>query len=234
MSNSRAKTEHHFKQSAALRDLVIGMSDGLTVPFALAAGLSAAVHSNSIVIVAGIAEIVAGSISMGLGGYLAGRTEIEHYQSERKRELLEIERVPETEKQEVREVFEGYGLSPEAQEMIVRELSNDKDLWADFMMRFELGLERPAQNQASLSAMRIGFSYAVGGIIPLSAYGFTPDPRSGLIASSIITACSLLAFGFLKSKVTAQNPWIGALRVFSIGALAAFAAFLIARLVSGA
>jgi predicted membrane protein (TIGR00267 family) len=222
--------EKHLKSSDFITDIVIGMSDGLTVPFALAAGLSGAVASSSTVTTAGIAEIVAGSIAMGLGGYLAGQTEQEHYESELKREYEEVERVPEREKEEIREVFEGYGLTPEAQEIVVEAISKDKDKWVDFMMRFELGLEKPNPNRARNSALTIGISYIVGGFVPLVPYFYVSDPKSGLLYSAEITLLALLVFGYFKSKVTDQNPWIGSLKVASIGAAAAAAAYFVATL----
>nr|WP_246229839.1 VIT1/CCC1 transporter family protein [Mucilaginibacter humi] len=163
-------SEQHLKSSDTIRDIVIGMSDGLTVPFALAAGLSGAINSSSIVITAGIAEIVAGSIAMGLGGFLAGRTEADHYAAELQREYDEVERVPEQEKAEVKEVFAGFGLSEQLQTEVADEMAKDKDKWVDFMMRYELGLEKPQANRATQSAITIGLSYIAGGIIPLSPY----------------------------------------------------------------
>ena len=213
--------EKHLKSSAFITDIVIGMADGLTVPFALAAGLSGAVQSNTIVITAGIAEIVAGSIAMGLGGYLAGRTEVEHYQSELKREYDEVERVPEKEKEEVREVFASYGVSEQSQNIIADELAKDKDQWVNFMMKFELGLEEPHPNRARNSAATIGISYIIGGLIPLSAYFFTPTPHDGLIISALLTTLCLFVFGYFKSKVTGQPPIMGAIKVTLIGLSAA-------------
>jgi predicted membrane protein (TIGR00267 family) len=200
------------------------------VPFALAAGLSGVAGSASIVTAAGIAEIVAGSIAMGLGGFLAGQTEQEHYEAELKREYEEVERVPEREKEEIREVFEAYGLSPEAQEIVVEAISKDKDKWVDFMMRFELGLEKPNPNRARNSALTIGISYIVGGFIPLLPYFYVNNPVDGLQYSAAVTILALLIFGYFKSKVTGQNPIIGSLKVTSIGAAAATAAFLVAKL----
>ncbi|MFF5380881.1 VIT1/CCC1 transporter family protein [Pedobacter suwonensis] len=224
--------EKHLKSSAFISDIVIGMSDGLTVPFALAAGLSAAVSSNSIIITAGIAEIIAGCIAMGLGGYLAGKTEQEHYESELKREYLEVENVPEKEREEVKEIFAEYGLDEKAQDLIVDQLSRNKDHWVDFMMKFELGLERPDINRARNSALTIGFSYCVGGMLPLSAYFFTSMPQNGLILSAILTTICLFVFGYFKSRVTGQPPIKGAFKVTAIGLIAAGAAFLIARLIT--
>lgn len=224
--------ENHLKSSDFISDIVIGMSDGLTVPFALAAGLSGAVDSNNIVITAGIAEIVAGSIAMGLGGYLAGKTEQEHYENELRREYEEVERVPEKEIEEVKEVFADYGLSPESQHLIAIELSKDKKKWVDFMMKFELGLEKPHPNRARNSAATIGTSYIVGGLLPLLAYVFTDTPTNGLILSAIITTICLFVFGYFKSKVTGQSPFYGALKVTLIGLVAAGAAFGIAKLIS--
>ncbi len=223
--------EKHFRQSDLVKDIVIGLSDGLTVPFALAAGLSGAVHDNSIIITAGIAEIIAGSIAMGLGGYLAGRTEIEHYDSELKREYDEIRDFYEKERQEVKDIFAEYGLSPASQEIIIDELSKDHDKWVDFMMRFELGLDKPDAKRARNSALNIGGAYIVGGVIPLLGYIFTSEPNIGLIYSSVITIVCLLTFGFLKSRVTGQPPLAGALKTAAIGLLAATAAYGIAKLV---
>lgn len=224
--------EQHLKSSDFITDTVIGMSDGLTVPFALAAGLSGAVDSNTVIITAGIAEIVAGSIAMGLGGYLAGKTELDHYQSELKREYEEVERVPEREKEEVREVFAEYGLSPVSQNLIAEELSRDKTKWVNFMMRFELGLQEPHPERAKKSALTIGISYFIGGLLPLTAYMFTSDPIDGLYISLILTSLCLFVFGYFKSKVTGQPALQGAIKVTFIGLLAAAAAFGIAKLIS--
>ncbi|PTS97975.1 iron transporter [Pedobacter sp. HMWF019] len=224
--------EKHLKSSEFITDIVIGISDGLTVPFALAAGLSSAVSSNNIITTAGIAEIIAGSIAMGLGGYLAGKTESEHYQSELSREYAEVERIPEEEKQEIREIFSEYGFSREAQDLLADELSKDKDKWVQFMMKYELGLEEPNPNRARNSAATIGLSYALGGLIPLLPYFFTPTPLEGLKYSSVLGLVSLFLFGFFKSKVTGQPLLQGALKVMIIGALAASAAFGVAKLFS--
>ncbi len=224
--------ETHLKSSEFITDVVIGMSDGLTVPFALAAGLSGAVSSNAIIITAGIAEIVAGSIAMGLGGYLAGKTELDHYESEMRKEYEEVERIPEKEMEEVKEVFADYGLSKESQDIIALELSKDKDKWVNFMMKFELGLEKPNPNRAKHSALTIGISYMIGGLIPLTGYFVTSTPKNGLIISAVITVICLFVFGFFKSKVTGKPVLMGALKVTFIGIVAAASAFAIARLVS--
>lgn len=222
--------EEHLGSSDFITDIVIGMSDGLTVPFALAAGLSGAVQHNSIVITAGIAEIVAGSIAMGLGGYLAGKTEQEHYQAELKREYDEVEDIPEEEKKEVRLVFAQYGLNESTQNTIADELSKNKDNWVNFMMKYELGLEKPNVNRARNSAATIGLSYIAGGLIPLSGYFFTRTPYQGLIVSAILTVICLFIFGYFKSKVTGQPVIKGAVKVTLIGITAATAAFLVAKL----
>ena len=224
--------EEHFQSSEKVRDFVIGMSDGLTVPFALAAGLSGAVDSTAIVITAGLAEIAAGSIAMGLGGYLAGRTEIEHYESEERREYDEIERLHEVEIRETKEIFADYGLDEALQEKIARTMARDPKRWVDFMMRFELGLERPDKNRARQSAFIIGTSYVIGGMIPLSAYFFAETAVRGLIYSTIITLICLVVFGLIKSKLTGQPLFKGAVRVTLVGAAAAAAAFVIASLIS--
>jgi len=220
--------EEHFTSSELVRDVVIGMADGLTVPFALAAGISGAVDSNVIVITAGIAEIIAGSIAMGLGGYLAGKTEVDHYAAELKREYYEVDHLPEREKQEVKDVLGQYGISIATQNQVAEELSHNKDKWVDFMMKFELGLEKPHPDRAKKSAFNIAVSYIIGGFIPLSAYFFTPIPNEGIKYSAIITLIALAIFGFYKSKLTGQNKIKGALRTMLVGAAAAAAAYFIA------
>ncbi len=225
--------EKHLKSSETITDIVIGMSDGLTVPFALAAGLSGAVKDVHLIVIAGIAEIAAGSIAMGLGGYLAGKTEQEHYASELKREYEEIEELPHVEREEVRVFFEGLGLSRHLQEEATEELIKDKDRWANFMMKHELGLEEPDPKRATKSAFNIGASYIVGGMIPLSPYFFVEDGITGLKYSAIVTLACLFVFGFFKSKLTGTPPLKGALKVAIIGALAAGCAFGIAKLIEG-
>jgi VIT1/CCC1 family predicted Fe2+/Mn2+ transporter len=224
--------EQHVNSSETIRDIVIGMSDGLTVPFALAAGLSGAVNASGIVVTAGMAEIVAGSIAMGLGGFLAGKTDADHYNSELKREYEEVERVPEQEKEEVKEVFADFGLSAHLQQEIADEMAKDKDKWVDFMMKYELGLEKPDPNRAKKSALTIGISYIVGGIIPLSPYIFIHDTVQALSFSCLITLLALFIFGYFKSKLTGQPPVAGAIKVVIIGALAAAAAFGLAKLIN--
>ena len=225
--------EKHLKSSETITDIVIGMSDGLTVPFALAAGLSGAVKDVHLIVIAGIAEIAAGSIAMGLGGYLAGKTEQEHYASELKREYDEIEELPHVEREEVRVFFEGLGLSRHLQEEATEELIKDKDRWADFMMKYELGLEEPDPKRARKSAFNIGASYIVGGMIPLSPYFFVDDGISGLKYSAMVTLACLFVFGFFKSKLTGTPPSKRGLKVTIIGALAAGCAFGIAKLIEG-
>ena len=222
--------ESHLKSSDKLRDLVIGMSDGLTVPFALAAGLSGAVDSSSIIVIAGIAEIAAGSIAMGLGGYLAGKTEQDHYASEVKREYHEVEHLRHREIEETKEFFANIGLSKELQDQATEEIAKDKDRWVDFMMKYELGLDKPDPKRATKSALNIGLSYIAGGIIPLSPYFFISSSTEALKYSVVATLICLFVFGYFKSKVTGINVWMGAIRVTMIGALAAAAAFGVAKL----
>lgn len=225
--------EQHMRSSEILTDIVIGMSDGLTVPFALAAGLSGAVGNNhlNLIWIAGLAEIAAGSIAMGLGGYLAGKTEMDHYNAELRREYDEVDHVPEREREEVREFFSNLGLSREVQDQAVEEMTKDKDKWVDFMMKYELGLDKPDPQRARKSAFNIGLSYIVGGLIPLSPYFMVTDGLTGLKISAIITLCCLFIFGYFKSKMTGVNPIGGAIRVMITGALAAGCAFAVARLI---
>ena len=225
--------EEHLKSSDLLRDVVIGMSDGLTVPFALAAGLSGAVDSTNIIVIAGIAEVAAGSIAMGLGGYLAGKTEQDHYRSEVKREYYEVEHLRHREIEETKEFFKNIGLSEELQDKATEEIAKDKKQWVDFMMKYELGLEKPDPKRATKSALNIGLSYVVGGLVPLSPYFFVDSPTEGLGISAAVTLLCLFVFGWFKSKITGINPWWGAVRVMLIGAAAAGAAFGVAKLFEG-
>lgn len=231
--DSKPHKEEHLQSSDMLRDVVIGMSDGLTVPFALAAGLSGAVDSTSIIVIAGIAEIAAGSIAMGLGGYLAGKTEQDHYSSEMKREYYEVENLRHVEIEETKEFFAGIGLSPELQQRATEEIARDKKQWVEFMMKYELGLDKPDPRRATKSALNIGLSYVVGGLVPLSPYFFVGSPVDALKISLVVTLICLFVFGYFKSRITGINAWSGAFRVMLIGALAAGAAFGVARLFEG-
>ncbi len=221
--------ERHFRAGETVRDIVLGLSDGLTVPFALAAGVSAAIPQASVVVTAGLAEIVAGAISMGLGGFLAARTDYERYRHEERREIDEVHNKADVERAEVREIFESYGLHGEALDQLVTQISKDKSRWVDFMMRFELGMEKPDGARAPLSAITIGASYAAGGLIPLIPYMLTSDVRAGLLASTIVTVIALLIFGAIKSKLTGSAPLRGAWQTALIGAVAAGVAFGLAR-----
>ena len=225
--------EEHLKSSDLLTDVVIGMSDGLTVPFALAAGLSGAVDSTGIIVIAGIAEIAAGSIAMGLGGYLAGKTEQDHYNSEVKREYYEVEHLRHKEIEETKEFFKSIGLSEDLQNKATEEISKDKAQWVDFMMKYELGLDKPDPKRATNSARNIGLSYIVGGLVPLSPYFFVDVPSQGLKISVVVTLLCLFVFGWFKSKITGVKPLWGALKVMLIGAAAASAAFGVAKLFGG-
>jgi vacuolar iron transporter family protein len=224
--------EKHFTAGETVRDVVIGMADGLTVPFALAAGLTGAIASSHIVITAGFAEIAAGSIAMGLGGYLAARSDAEHYASERKREEDEIVTVPDIEAQEVQEIFKTYGLNETESASVVAALRQRPRDWVDFMMRFELGLEKPVPGRALKSALTIALSYVVGGIIPLSAYLILADAHSALKVSIAVTLAALLGFGAIKGRFTGAPMLRSGLQTALIGGLAAAAAFGIARLIS--
>ncbi len=225
--------ERHFTAGETVRDIVIGMSDGLTVPFALAAGLSGAVAGTRIVVTAGMAEVAAGSIAMGLGGYLAARSDAEHYASERVREEREAVEVPDVEAAEVTAVFASYGLSEAESAPIVRALrARPKKGWIDFMMRFELGLEEPDPRRALTSALTIAGAYIVGGLIPLSPYFLLASSHNALLVSVALTLIALLIFGYVKGRFTGAKPVRSALQTAIIGGLAATAAFLIARAIT--
>ncbi len=226
--------EQHFTATDLVRDVVIGMSDGLTVPFALAAGLSGAVASTAtgIVVTAGLAEIAAGSIAMGLGGYLAAKTESEHYESERRREVRECVELPDREREEVAEIFRAQGLTDEQVNPVVEAIASDQKRWVDFMMRFELGLEAPDPARARRSAFTIALSYVVGGLIPLASYMMMSNVVRAFWVSTAVTLAALTAFGYVKGRFTGLNPWRGAGQTVLIGGLAGAAAFLIARLIA--
>jgi vacuolar iron transporter family protein len=232
MSHSHPHTEHHFTAGETVRDVVIGMSDGLTVPFALAAGLSGAVAASRLVVTAGLAEVAAGSIAMGLGGYLAARSDAEHYASERRREAREVVEVPDREVAEVLEVLADYGISAEAGAPVVEALKSRPEAWVDFMMKFELGLEQPNPGRALYSAATIAASYVVGGVIPLLPYMLRSTVASALPMSVAVTAVALAVFGYMKGRFTGGSPLRSAVQTTVIGGLAAAAAFAIARAIS--
>jgi VIT1/CCC1 family predicted Fe2+/Mn2+ transporter len=223
--------EKHFTASEAVRDVVIGMSDGLTVPFALAAGLSGAVEATGIIVTAGLAEVAAGAIAMGLGGYLAARTDAEHFASERAREERETQEMPETEAAEVEDIMRSYGLSGETAAVVVKAIRGDPRRWVDFMMRFELGLEEPDPRRAWRSALTIALSYVAGGLVPLAPYFFVYPVRHALAVSVVVTLLALLVFGYVKGKLTTSRPLRSAWQTALVGGLAATAAFVIARLI---
>jgi VIT1/CCC1 family predicted Fe2+/Mn2+ transporter len=224
--------EKHFTATAAVRDIVIGMADGLTVPFALAAGLTGAIASTGIVVTAGFAEIAAGSIAMGLGGYLAAQTDTEHYTSELDREYRETVELPEIETEEVAKVFRDYGLTQEQMNPIVSAITADQKKWVDFMMRFELGLEAPDPARAGRSAATIAVSYVVGGLVPLAPYILMKNIVEALWVSVGVTLLALFVFGAIKGHYTGVKPLRGGLQTVVVGGLAAAAAFGIARLIS--
>ena len=221
--------EKHFTATETVRDVVIGMSDGLTVPFALAAGLSAAVTSTSIIVTAGLAEVAAGAIAMGLGGYLAARTDVEHYESEVAREAQEIDLLREREVREIEGILKGYGLEGEPLRTVAVAITADKGRWIDFMMRFELGLERPDPKRALTSALTIGGAYLVGGLVPLVPYMLTRDITVALKISVVTTGAALLLFGAVKGHFTGVNRFRAAFQTLIVGGLAACAAFGLAR-----
>ncbi len=224
--------EKHFTAGDTVRDVVIGMSDGLTVPFALAAGLTGAISQSHLIVTAGFAEIAAGSIAMGLGGYLAARGDAEHYAHEQIREEAEIIRIPAAEAQEVTDIFQTYGLSAEECATVVQSLRQRPKDWVSFMMRFELGLERPEPSRAWKSALTIAIAYIVGGIIPLSAYLLLSDTHGALRLSVAVTLTALAIFGGIKGRFTGVPILRSALQTTIIGGLAAAAAFGIARWIS--
>jgi VIT1/CCC1 family predicted Fe2+/Mn2+ transporter len=224
--------EKHFTAGDTVRDIIIGMSDGLTVPFALAAGLSSISGSTAIVVTGGLAEIAAGSISMGLGGYLAARSDAEHYASERRREQQEVVDMPQAERLEVQQIFQDYGLTEAQSKPIVEALATRPEAWVDFMMRFELAMEKPNPNRALTSALTIALAYIAGGFIPLLPYILFPNVATAQMASVIATLAALLIFGYVRARVTGAPAIRGSLQTALVGGLAAAAAFLIAKFIS--
>jgi VIT1/CCC1 family predicted Fe2+/Mn2+ transporter len=225
-------TEKHFTAGEMVRDIVIGMSDGLTVPFALAAGLSGAVASTAIVMTAGLAEVSAGAIAMGLGGYLAARSDAEHYANERLREQQEVVAMPKAEEAEVADVLRSYGLGDEQITPIVAALKSKPEAWVDFMMRFELGLEKPEPKRARNSALTIALSYVVGGMVPLLPYMLMSSAHRALLVSVGVTLLALLVFGYVKGRFTGKTPIRSAVQTCVVGGLAAGAAFMIAKFIA--
>ncbi len=232
MGRAPHHVERHFGSGKLVRDIVIGMSDGLTVPFALAAGITGAHASSRLVVVAGLAEIAAGSIAMGLGGYLAARTDAEHYASEMERERREIVEMPAAERDEIFEVFNRYGLTREDTLPIVDALEKRPEQWVNFMMQFELGLEAPEPGRAVSSAITIAASYIAGGFVPLLPYMIVQNTRTALLWSVFLTAIALAVFGYLKGYFTGSGPLRGAIQTLLIGAAAAACAYGLARLFS--
>ncbi|WP_448203115.1 VIT1/CCC1 transporter family protein [Azospirillum sp. sgz302134] len=224
-------TERHFTASETVRDVVIGMADGLTVPFALAAGLSGAVDDTGLVVTAGLAEIVAGSIAMGLGGYLAARTDAEHYHSEYARETRETHELPEQERREVAAIFRSYGLRGPQLDAVVTAIASDRQRWVDFMMKFELGLEEPNPRRAPASAATIGGSYVVGGLIPLLPYMLMDHLAPALRVSVAVTLVALAVFGAVKGRLTGVGTLRSGVQTLAVGGLAAAAAYTLATLI---
>jgi len=224
--------EKHFTASERIRDIVIGMSDGLTVPFALAAGLSGVVESTGVVITAGLAEVAAGAIAMGLGGYLAARTDAEHYASEYERERRETFEVPAVEMAEVASIFRSYGLPEATVTKVTQAIRSDRRRWVEFMMKFELGLDKPDPARARTSAVTIAGSYIVGGLVPLGPYFVLRSMGTALVASVLVTVLALLVFGYVKGTFTGKKPFRSAWQTVVVGGLAAAAAFAIAKLIA--
>ncbi|KAL0372773.1 UNVERIFIED_CONTAM: Vacuolar iron transporter 1 [Sesamum calycinum] len=198
--------EKHFTAGEIVRDIIIGVSDGLTVPFALAPA-SRRQRFLAVILTAGVAEVAAGAISMGLGGYLAAKSEADHYMRELKREQEEIIAVPDTEAAEVAEILSEYGIQPHEYTPVVNALRKNPKAWLDFMMKFELGLEKPDPKRALQSALTIAIAYTVGGLVPLFPYIFIPTAKKAVAASVVLTLMALLIFGYAKGHFTGNKPF---------------------------
>ncbi len=225
--------ESHFRSSDTVRDVVIGIADGLTVPFALAAGVSGAIASSRIIVTAGLAEIAAGAIAMGIGGYLAARSDVDHYDTEYRREVDETHAAADEERAEVASVFRDFGISGSLLDQLVERIAADRTKWVEFMMRFELGLEKPNAKRAPISAFTIGGSYVAGGIIPLAPYILVPNVPLALAWSIGVTLCALFIFGAIKAQITVGRRWFfGGLQTMITGGVAAGVAFALARAIA--
>jgi vacuolar iron transporter family protein len=223
--------EHHITSSAGMRDFVIGMADGLTVPFALAAGLSGAINSTALIVAAGLAEVAAGAIAMGLGGYLGAKTEKEHYESEHRRELREVETLPRVEAREVSDILKDFGVPDQHLPVVVGAICQNPQKWVDFMMRFELGLDRPDPRRLVQSPLIIGGAYVMGGLVPLMPYMIFHSVSEALPVSVVVSLIALVAFGAFKGYFTGQKVMRSAMQTTMIGSLAAAAAYSIAKLI---
>lgn len=224
--------EEHFKGGNKVRDVVIGMADGLTVPFALAAGISGAIADSHLVVTAGFAEIAAGSIAMGLGGYLAAKSDQEHFESEEKREQIEILEKTHDEEEEIYSLFKEFGVNRQASASVVSSLKQNPIAWKDFMMKFELGLEKPDPKRALESALTIAFSYIIGGFIPLFPYLLISDSKSALLVSAALTLLALFLFGMAKGYFTGTSLFKSGLETVLVGGAAAGAAFSLAKVIA--
>lgn len=227
-----AHVEQHFTGSATVRDVVIGMSDGLTVPFALAAGLAGAVSDHWLVVIAGSAEIAAGSVAMGLGGYLAARSDADAYRHELARERNEIAELPERETEEVRAIFTDYGVEGAALDAAVAAVTARPESWLRFMMKEELGLEEPDPKRAVMSALTIGGAYVAGGLVPLLPFVLPLPIERSLLLSAAVTLVALALFGAVKAKFTGLPTARGAGQTVLLGGLAAGVAYALARTIS--
>ena len=232
MATARRHPEVHVSGGDAVRDLILGMSDGLTTPFALAAGLAGAATSSLLVVIGGLAEIAAGSISMGLGGYLAAKSLADTYHRELARETEETHTMPSEERAEVWRIFRDYGLRGTALEQATSAVTANRDAWVRFMMREELGLEEPAPRAALWSAARIAGAYVVAGIIPLAPYLMPLSLDAALMTSAIVTGIALAVFGAIKGRYTGAAPLNAAVQTLAIGGTAAAVAYWIGRIVS--
>ena len=222
--------ETHVVQVEPVRDLVVGVAEGLTVPFALTAALAAGAAAPPVILGAGLAATAAGAVASGLGGYLAARREAEHYAAERRREEEETRLYPDRERWEVAAVLHRYGVRGAVLNQAVEAVASDRRKWVDFMMRFELDLAEPDPNRAARAAVATFAAQLAGGLIPLLPYLVFASPRPALLVSCGITALALLAFGWLKARATGLSPLRGALQSLALGTAAAFLAWLAARL----
>lgn len=232
MTDDSIQAERHVKAQEVVRDIIIGMADGLTVPFALAAGLTGAVSNTTLIVTAGMAEIAAGAIAMGLGGYLAVRSDHEYYEAEMERERREIHEMPDLERKEVEDIIREWGFHHHHVEPAVDNITSSHDKWINFMMRYELGLERPRPERARNSSLTIGLSYIIGGLVPLSPYMIISKPYEALIVSVLFTIVALFVFGYVKARFIGTRRWRSAFQMAFVGGVAALVAFLAARFIA--
>ncbi|KTW30846.1 hypothetical protein T552_00557 [Pneumocystis carinii B80] len=233
---NKERMEMTSESSRIISDIILGLSDGLTVPFSLAAGLSS-FYNSKIVLTAGMAELISGAVSMGLGGYLAVKSEVEHFEHIRRTQMDLLIHAPENRSQQILNQLESYGIVNEVCRPLVFCLKQNPIDFVNFVMRFDLCLQKPSLRTAWFSAITIAMSYFLGGLIPLIPYIiFYNDTFLGFKISVILVAIVLFIFGYLKSIYligSIKKSIYSAFQTLLVGIIAAISAFTIVYLLGG-